>query len=261
MQSSVNNRRRNDLPASAAWALLLALVVAFLLVPYTNAIFRSVSSEFPYIMGFFKFMLLSSMGELLALRIRSRQWSLPPGFVMRVVVWGIIGVFITFMFSFYSSAVNHLQAIDMLPGQSGGFLTAFQTSVLMNLTFGPAFMIAHRISDSAIELFAGRTKEAARTNRAVTAPNRPAARTGNAAARQPAESGVAQMTGFRAVLANVEWAPFLRVIVFSLFLFWIPVHTLVFMLPVVYRVIAAAMLSIVLGVILALAAGREGGQP
>jgi uncharacterized membrane protein YraQ (UPF0718 family) len=42
-------------------------------------------------------------------------------------------------------------------------------------------------------------------------------------------------------------------VILSILAFWIPVHTLVFLLPAVYRVIAAALLSIALGVILAFA--------
>jgi hypothetical protein len=207
------------------WGAIIAAVVAFLVIPATNAIFTRVSTAAPYLLGYFKFMVLSSMGELLALRIRNRKWSWTRGFIPKALAWGIIGVLITFMFTFYSSAVMTLQNAGRLAGEPGGFLTALFTSVIMNLTFGPAFMIAHRISDTWIELLL---------------------------ARGGAATPVVRI-GLRTVMESVSWRVFLRIVILSILAFWIPVHTLVFLLPAVYRVIAAALLSIALGVILAFA--------
>jgi hypothetical protein len=43
--------------------------------------------------------------------------------------------------------------------------------------------------------------------------------------------------------------------------FWIPAHTLTFMLPPEYRVLAAAMLSVALGAILAFAKRTQQAKP
>jgi hypothetical protein len=54
--------------------------------------------------------------------------------------------------------------------------------------------------------------------------------------------------------ATVRWA---RIVLISLFLFWVPAHTFTFMLPPVWRTLCAAFLGIALGLILSFAARRK----
>ena len=62
----------------------------------------------------------------------------------------------------------------------------------------------------------------------------------------------------RNVIGVIDWPDFfLFVVGKTIPLWWIPVHTLTFMLPSAYRVLAAAYLSIILGVILVYARRRR----
>jgi len=207
------------------WILVLLLITAFLVIPYTRQIFIQLTNNHPYGMGFIKFAILASMGELLALRLAARTWEKPVGFVFKIIVWGVIGALITFMFSFYSAGVTAI----LQPGTpSRGFLStllpAFLTSALMNLTFGIVFMAAHRISDAYIEQRLHHKKPS-----------------------------------FHDLVQTIDWNTFITFVVGKTIpLFWIPAHTIVFMLPNYLRVIVAAYLSIALGMILAYSKDRKG---
>lgn len=209
-----------------AGILSIAAVVLFavmLIVPSSREVFKKLSSEHPYIMGFVKFAVLATVGEVFALIIRNRAWSLPYYIGWRMLIWGLIGVAITFMMSAYSYAVSGMMAAGLLPGAGEGFLSkllaAFYTAAVMNLTFGPTFMSAHKLTDKYLEL---------------------------------RHSGV-KKPGLKGVVNGVDWHAFVSFTLFrTIPLFWIPAHTLTFLLPPEYRVIAAAALSIALGIILSL---------
>ncbi|HNW48075.1 MAG TPA: hypothetical protein PKK88_00005, partial [Bacteroidales bacterium] len=56
------------------------------------------------------------------------------------------------------------------------------------------------------------------------------------------------------VISTIDWPGFLKFVVGKTIpLFWIPAHTITFMLPDQYKVLFAASLSIVLGLILSYA--------
>ena len=210
----------------AIWMAMLTGITLFFTLPATNEIFTNLTADYPFVMGFLKFAILATMGELLALRLTCGIWKRPPGLAARIFVWGLIGITITFMFSFFSSGVAAMIDKGYLPAGSGGlktFLQAFYTSLIMNLTFGPVFMAAHRVSDTYIDMCAARKKP-----RGVD------------------------------VIAAVNWEGFVNFVVAKTIPFWwIPIHTLTFLLPGEYRVLAAAYLSIILGVILVYARGRR----
>jgi hypothetical protein len=89
----------------------------------------------------------------------------------------------------------------------------------MNLTFAPTMMLTHRMTDTWLDLrYEGKY------------------------------AGVAD------VVACIDWNGFVSfVLLKTIPLFWIPAHTVTFLLPPEYRVMMAAMLSIALGAILAFA--------
>jgi hypothetical protein len=208
------------------WLAVFAGVTLFFVVPATHQIFVSLTASQPYLMGFAKFAVLATMGELLAIRLSTGAWKQPLGMIYKILVWGGVGMAVTFMFTFYSSGVAALADKGLLPagaGLLGAFLKAFYTSLIMNVTFGPVFMAVHRVSDTAIDLW--------------VQGGRP--------------------TG-KLVVAAINWPDFMGFVVGQTIPFWwIPVHTLTFMLPSEYRVLAAAYLSIVLGIILAYARRRK----
>lgn len=218
--------KRRFLAGDLIWLLGLGLVTLFFALPATHQTFVQLTAAHPFWMGFIKFAILASMGELLALRLAKQVWRAPAGMPARVFVWGLIGVAVTFMFAFYSAGVSVMIQKGILPTASGrlaAFLQAFFTSLIMNLTFGPVFMAAHRISDTYIEM--------------------------RARGEKPSGSQV---------LRGIDWPGFLSFVVGrTIPLWWIPVHTATFLLPNEYRVLAAAYLSIILGIILAYARGKK----
>jgi hypothetical protein len=197
------------------WLLLLLVITAFFILPQTQHVFIQYTSSYPYVMGFIKFAILATMGELLALRLANRTWQQPIGMMYKIIVWGLIGVMVTFMFSFYSAGVATLldqENMSLLLT----ILQAFLTSAIMNLTFGIVFMAMHRMSDTYIEMGVNHEKPS-----------------------------------LRELIETINWDAFISFVIFKTIpLFWIPAHTITFLLPPHYRVVVAAYLSIVLGTIL-----------
>ena len=225
MSSSKTNAKsgKAGLIGGIASLVILAAFAAVLIVPAWREVFKTLSSEHPYIMGFIKFALLATVGEVLAMRIRKKQWELPCYIGWRMLIWGAIGVAITFMMKTYSYGVAGLMENRLLPGAGEGagsrLLKAFYTAAVMNLTFGPTFMATHKCTDKYLELR-------------------------HAGVKKP---------GLKGVVNDVDWYGFVSFTLFKTIpLFWIPAHTLTFLLPPEYQVIAAAALSIALGIILSL---------
>ena len=225
MDKAKNNKKwsAGRIAIAAGCFLVLAAFALILIIPASREVFKKLSAEHPYIMGFIKFALLASVGEILALRIRQREWRLPVMFVWRLIIWGLIGIAITFMMKLYTNGVVSMMEKKLLPDPGEGFwyefLRAFFTAALMNLTFGPVFMAFHKCTDKYLEL----------------------------------RHGGAKKPGLRGVVTGIDWYGFISFTVLKTIpFFWIPAHTLTFLLPPEYQVIAAAALSIALGIILSL---------
>ena len=207
------------------WGAILLGMIAFLIAPLTHALFLTASKTSPYLMGFIKFAVLATMGELLAIRIKTGDWKKPKGVLWRVIVWGIIGMMVTLMFALFDAGVRSCMERGYLPLVAGeGFfpklVTAFFISTITNLFFGPSFMLFHRLTDTWIDLGQGRMSQM----RKIT---------------------------LNAVLEGADLKGFVAFVVCrTIPAFWIPAHTVTFMLLPEYRVLMAAMLSICLGAIL-----------
>jgi hypothetical protein len=218
--------QKRNLCGDMLWLAVLVLVTLFFILPATQGIFVDLTKSHPYLMGFVKFAILATMGELLAARLASGVWGMPSGILYKMIVWGMLGMAITFMFSFFSGAVAAAAETGLLPVGSGGwavFLKAFYTSALMNLTFGPVFMALHRVTDTFIDFIVQKRK-----------------------------------FGRGMVIKAIDWPGFVSfVVAVTIPCWWIPVHTLTFLLPSEYRVLMAAYLSIILGVILVYARHRK----
>ncbi|HWR38921.1 MAG TPA: hypothetical protein VN611_05445 [Patescibacteria group bacterium] len=211
------------------WLAALCAVSSVMLLPASHQVFVSATKEQPYLMGFGKFAILATMGELLAIRIGTGMWKRPAGLGYRVVIWGFIGIFITLMFEVFVSGVSAAIAKGLLwPGTAGGRIGgAFWISAITNLVFAPTFMTMHRMTDTYIDLVCGENKPW----RTVT---------------------------LSAVIAKIDWQGMISfVICKTIPLFWVPAHTITFLLPPEYRVLMAAYLGIALGVILAYAKRRK----
>jgi hypothetical protein len=207
--------KRGDL----LWMGVLLAVSAFLIVPALHRVFIQATTAHPYGMGFAKFAVLATMGELLTVRIVNGKWLKPKGIGYKTVIWGIIGLSIVLMFGLFYEGVAGATQKGLLPGapgHGGRFLQAFFTGTFLNLTFAPVFMAVHRITDTFIDA---------------------------------AVDGLKPTIG--GVIRQIDWYEFLRFVVGKTIpFFWIPVQTINFMLPAQYRIVVAAYLSIVLGLIL-----------
>jgi len=206
------------------WLLVLGAIVALLAFPPTHRAFVEITAAHPFLIGFAKFLVLATMGELLALRIVRGRWYAPAGLGYRAVVWGLIGMAIVLVFDIFASGIAAAMAKSLLPGGNSKLAFAFFVSVAMNATFAPAMMLFHRATDTFIDL---------------------------ACEQRRARPGVAD------VVAAIDWQGFVSfVLLRTIPCFWVPAHTVTFLLPPEYRVLAAAMLSIALGAILAFARRR-----
>ena len=76
------------------WGLALLIWIVVLVVPGTRAAFISASDAHPYIGGFIKFAILATMGDLLGARVLKGKWIIPKGLFYRVIIWGIIGLWL-----------------------------------------------------------------------------------------------------------------------------------------------------------------------
>lgn len=196
----------------------IALFAVILIVPPSRQVFKSLSANHAFIMGFFKFGILATAGELIAIRISTNKWNTPPRLALRAFIWGIIGIAITFMMKIYSGGVAAITQSGVLYGKDVAILKAFYTSAIMNLTFGPVFMAFHKCTDMWISL---------------TAQNKP--------------------RKINDILSAIDWKQFVNFTLFKTIpIFWIPAHTITFMLPPEYQVVMAAALSIALGIFLSL---------
>lgn len=192
--------------------------------------FISLTGRYPFGMSFLKFAVLATLGECIALRITTGGYNRPGfGILPKAVVWGFLGIGIKIAFTIYGAGtVKLLTGMGLLSGGVTGFggklLLSFCISVLLNVLFAPMLMISHKLTDLHIAATGGTLGGLCRT------PDMPAL--------------------FRAIDWNSMWGFVLKK---TIPLFWIPAHTITFMLPVHFQVLFAALLGIALGVILAFA--------
>jgi hypothetical protein len=206
------------------WGLGILAFAAFIAFPQTQAIFNAATAAHPYLMGFGKFAILATMGELLARRIIVGKWEKPSGLVWRAVIWGFLGMAIVAIFTIFSTGVGTLVEKGVLPGKGSVLLTAFWISAIMNTTFAPTMMGLHRFTDTFIDL------KYSRGGKITT----------------------------KQVVDAIDWNGYVSfVLCKTIPIFWIPAHTITFMLPAEYRVLMAAFLSMALGAILAFAKKKK----
>ena len=203
-------KKDGNMAAAFFCAAAFAALAGVLAVPAANAVFRAATASSPLAMGFVKFALLATAGEIIAGRISCGRWSFPNKVLAKAAVWGLIGAALAFLLKVYAAGTAAVMA------GNGVFVTAFATSVIMNVTFAPVMMGFHKMT--AVWLSPGATSRA-----------------------------LADVT------AAVDWQGFVSfTLLKTIPFFWIPAHTVTFLLPDEYRTAMAAVLSIALGVILSL---------
>ena len=223
----------------ADWILIacVAAVAALFAIPQTRCAegFDWATRNHPYIMAFFKFAILATLGEMLALRIREGVYNKPGfGVVPRMMVWGFLGMCIAMAMVIFKVGVpaflgslgwSEASALFAAAEFSWGKLgVAFAVSVLMNSIFAPVMMTFHKCTDIHILDNGGTVR------------------------------GLLRPMKMREIFAHkVNWdMQWNFVIKRTIPLFWFPAHTITFILPPTLQVLFAALLGVALGLILAL---------
>ena len=133
------------------WIAALLVWVLILVVPSSRALFISVTDAHPYAGGFIKFAILASMGDMLGIRVIKGEWTAPKGLMYKALVWGIIGLMVTLVFTVFMGGAAAAQASGKLPFNGSILAQAFFGSSIMNVTFGPMMMVFHRFTDMYID--------------------------------------------------------------------------------------------------------------
>lgn len=223
--------------------ILFILLVAVLFLPFfvSETIYewyKAFNASHGMVMSFIKFAILATLGEMLGLRISTGVYYHKTfGLIPRMVVWGLLGMGINMAMIIFSKGtplfLEYMGMVETTNLMAGPFcptkvLVALAISVAMNSIFAPVFMTLHKITDTHIANCGGSV-------RALATPI-PMAR----------------------IFAGLNWTV-LWSFVFkkTIPLFWYPAHTITFLLPPDMRVLFAAILGIVLGVLLAIAAKKK----
>ena len=213
----------------------LVLFVPFFVSDELYGAYREFNSSHGMLASFFKFAVLSTLGELLGLRISSGSYYRKGfGVMPRAFVWGIFGMAINMAFVIFSTGIPAFAGylgVENPAGIMSGNISvgkvalAFAVSVAMNSIFAPVFMTLHKITDTHILDCGG-------SPRSLLTP--------------------IPMTR---IITHLNWdAQWNFVFKKTIPFFWYPPHTITFLLPGEMRVLFAAILGVVLGVLLAIAA-------
>ena len=208
-----------NLKGDLIWTTSLVIWVIILVMPSSRSIFIHITEKYPYWGGFVKFFILASMGDMLGSRIQKKEWIIPKNFIKKAIVWGILGMMITLVFTVFMAGVLGAQKTGRLPFYGSKFAQAFLGSSIMNLTFGPMLYIYHKFMDLWIDI-----KFEEKTNVTI-----------------------------KAIVDKIDWYTLVSFSWLKTCIFiWIPLHTIVFLMPSEYRVLSSAFLSILLGVLIAI---------
>lgn len=227
--------------------VIVAVLLPFFLSDELFKLFKYCTATHPYIMAFIKFALLSTVGDMLGLRIKEGRYTYKGyGSFPRAIVWGLFGMLIALAFVVFKTGVpvmidtigswhNKTGVPEMIwhiaDAMEDNTLTiervigAFCISVFMNTFFAPVFMTSHKICDTHILNNGGSMK-------AFIKPI-------------PVGKYINELNW------KVQWGFVFKK---TIPLFWYPAHTITFLLPGDYQVLFAASLSIFLGVFLSIAA-------
>ena len=226
--------KKSDIITIAIWA---AVICSFAFIPGAWDWFNETTKNHGLLMSFFKFAILGTFGEMLALRIREGVYFKKGfGLLPKMLVWGVLGVIIaSAMTIFKTGTVKLLDGGFHLNGKAaewfagdlswGKFFVALCVSVLMNTLFAPVFMTFHKITDIHIAETGGTLK---------------------GFLGSPLKIG-------EALSKKINWdIQYGFVFAKTIPLFWYPAHTITFLLPPTLQVLFAAFLGVVLGVLLSI---------
>ncbi len=192
-------------------------------------------------MSFIKFAILATLGEVIGLRIRTGNY-IQKGFgiLPRAFVWGFLGLSLKAAFDIFASGtpvflegIGLDNASTIIHGELTWLkvLVSFSISTMLNLFYAPVLMTAHKVTDSHIIATGGSMR------------------------------GFFTKMDILSILKNIDWETHWNFILKrTIPLFWIPMQTITFLLPPEFRILFAAFLGIVLGVLLAFASLKKSGN-
>lgn len=214
---------------------MVAIVLPFFIFDSLYELYLTATKSHGYLMAFAKFAILATLGDMLGLRIKEGRYNYKGyGILPRAVIWGLLGVWIAAAMKLFSVGapvmlesfgVNGVVAAMGASFTPEKLLGAFAISLMMNTLFAPVFMTTHKITDTHILDNGGSLK-------ALVRPI-------------PVKRIIASLNW------GVQWGFVFKK---TIPLFWIPAHTITFLLPPTWQVLFAASLSVVLGVLLSVAA-------
>ncbi|MDP3352915.1 MAG: hypothetical protein Q8S44_04160 [Flavobacteriaceae bacterium] len=223
--------KKNDFIFIIAFVLLF---LPFFISDELYHFYKEFNQLHSLISSFVKFAVLATLGEIIGLRIRTGHY-LQKGFgiLPRALVWGFLGITIKVAFVIFaigtpafleSMGLENVKQIMANPFTFHKIGIAFSISIAMNLIYAPVMMTLHKITDTHIINNLGTLK------------------------------GFLSPIKFGEIMTNLDWKTqwnftFKKTIPF----FWIPAHTITFLLPTDFQVLFAAILGICLGVLLAFA--------
>lgn len=220
--------------------ILVVVIIVIILLPFFFCdslynFYTAINIEMPYVTAFIKFAILATFGEMLGLRIKTGNYNeVGFGIAPRAIIWGFLGIWIAATFRIFSTGApvfaESLGIEGVVDSMRGDFTItklfgAFMISLMMNTTFAPVFMTLHKITDSNILKYKGTLKSLI----------------------SPINFG----ESLSAINWDIQWGfVFKKTIPF----FWIPMHTITFLLPTEFQILFAAILGVALGTILSIAA-------
>jgi len=230
--------KRNDLIVIIGCGLFF---LPFFISDAVYNFYNSFNAEHGMVTSFIKFAVLATFGEIIGLRIRTGNYYQKGfGLLPRAIVWGVLGLTIKLAFVVFATGtpafLSYLGLKEAASAMHSSLslmkvLVAFSISATMNIIYAPLMMTFHKITDTHI------------INNGGTL------------------SGFLRPIKFGEIFTNLNWNVqwnfvFKKTIPF----FWIPAHTITFLLPVEFQVLFAAILGIVLGVLLAIASQKSSKQ-
>lgn len=222
---------------------ILLVAIAIILLPFFlfdsvyNA-YNQLNANHGILMAFVKFGILSTLGECIGLRIKTGRYNHKGfGIIPRALVWGFLGMWIAASMKIFGAGAprfaEYLGVNGVVEAMGVNFsglklLGAFLISLAMNTSFGPVFMTVHKVTDAHIVNTGGTIR------------------------------GFFKPINVGEILSSLNWKVqwnfvFKKTIPF----FWIPAHTLTFILPANLQVLFAALLGVALGLILAVAGQKK----
>ena len=224
--------------------ILVIIIVLLVLSPFfifseLFAAYKTFNAASPLTMAFVKFAVLATFGEILGLRIKTGNYNSQGfGLLPRAVVWGLLGMWIALAMGTFKIGISgFLNQYSLFNGIKEAMYAdfsglklcgAFFISLMMNLSFAPVFMTLHKITDTHILQNGGK----------LSALIKPI----------PIGKIITELNW------KVQWGFVFKK---TIPLFWIPAHTLTFILPGDFQVLFAAFCSIILGLILSIASLKK----